>query len=263
MHPFLTIADRAARSAGQIIMRALERLDRLQVHTKQPHDFVTEVDRDVEQLLIDHIRKAYPHHAILSEERGALANRDEHTWIIDPLDGTTNFIHGLPGFAISIALQYKNRLEQALIYDPLRQETFYASRGQGARLHQQRLRVSQRPQLKDALLCIGHLPRDAKHLERYLQAVHPLVAESAGIRHLGSAALSLAYVAAGRLDGFWSIGLKSWDIAAGALLVQEAGGIVCDATGGENYLNTGTVVGANPKLCRYLVPIAQQVASIP
>lgn len=258
MHPFLTIADRAARYAGGRIVRALERLDRLQVYEKQAHDFVTEVDQEVERLLISEIRAAYPHHSILSEEMGSLPGNDDYTWVIDPLDGTTNFIHGLPGFAISIGILHGSRLEQGLIYDPLRQETFYASRGFGARLHQHRLRVSNRPHLKDALLYINHPPRDLNRLKQWSSALHPLISEAAGIRHLGSAALGLAYVAAGRLDGFWSTDLKPWDLAAGALLVQEAGGIVCDNHGGEAYMETGTLVCANPKLCQYLVQAFHQ-----
>ena len=254
MHPFLTIADRAARRAGLSIIKALDRLERLQVYEKKVNDFVTEIDREVEHSIIETIRKAYPDHAILAEESGMLPASDEYTWVIDPLDGTTNFIHGLPYFAISIGIQYRNRIEHALIYDPLRQETFTASRGCGAYLNsRQRLRVSTRAQLKGALVYTSHPPRDPVSLEYYLRALGPLLTEVAGVRHLGAAALGLAYVAASRLDGFWSAGLQAWDMAAGALLVQEAGGIVCDEKGGEDYLVSGTVVSANPKLCRYLV----------
>lgn len=254
MHPFLTIADRAARAAGRHIMQALGRIDRLKVYEKKTHSLVTEVDYEVEQLLITKIRESYPTHNILSEESGYLKGESDYVWIIDPLDGTTNFIHGLPTFAISIAVQYKGQIEQALIYDPLGQETFYATRGQGARRSHQRLRVSQRAHLKNSVLYLNAPPKDKPGLEQWLGFVTPLVAENASIRLLGSAALGLAYVAAGRLEGFISTtALKPWDIAAGALLVEEAGGVMRDDQGGTNYLETGKVIASNAKLSKILV----------
>jgi len=249
MHPLLNIADRAARSAGKIILRTLERLDSAQY--KQPHDFIHEVYRQVETSIIDIIHKAYPNHSVLVREKKTIPYPVEYTWIIDPLSNASNFIHGFPHLAISIGIQYKHRLEHGLIYDPIRQETFYASRGQGSRLQQQRLRVGNRIQLAGALLGTGLLA--GKKRDGYLSIIHALLAHTHEIRNTGSAALDLAYVAAGRLDGFWEWGLAPWDIAAGTLIVQEAGGLVCDAQGGETYLDTGDIISANPKLCKLLL----------
>jgi myo-inositol-1(or 4)-monophosphatase len=244
----LNIAVRAARNAGDIIVRHSSRIDELTITSKERNDFVSEVDRRAEDEIIAVIRKAYPDHGILAEESGRDSNSDEFLWIIDPLDGTTNFLHGFPQFSVSIGLQHKGRLEQAVIYDPMRQELFTASRGSGAFLDNRRIRVSKQTSLSGALLGTGFPYKDQEHLDAYLNMFKALIVDSAGIRRPGSAALDLAYVAAGRLDGFWEIGLKPWDMAAGILLVREAGGLVSDFTGGHDYLKSGNVVAAAPKL---------------
>ena len=255
MQPMLNIAVRAARNAGKLIVRNLDHIDQLTVATKDRNDFVTEVDRQAEQEIIKVLRKAYPSHAILAEESGEQAG-DDYQWIIDPLDGTTNFLHGFPQFSVSIALRHRDRLEQAVVYDPLRQELFTASRGSGAQLNDRRIRVTQQKTLIGALLGTGFPFRDQHHLDAYLGMFRALTRDTAGIRRPGSAALDLAYVAAGRLDGFWEIGLNIWDMAAGVLLIQEAGGLVCDFAGEQDYLETGNIVAATPKL---LSAILQQI----
>ncbi len=247
MHPMLNIAVRAARNAGNIIIRNLDKLDQLWVHTKDRNDFVSEVDQQAEQEIISTLRKAYPGHAILAEESGSI-DGDDYQWVIDPLDGTTNFLHGFPQFAVSIALRHRGRLEQAVIYDPVLQELFTATRGSGAHLNDRRIRVSNRRQLEGALLGTGFPFKSQQHLDNYLDMFRALFLQTAGIRRAGSAALDLAYIAAGRLDGFWEIGLKEWDMAAGILLIQEAGGLSGDFTGGHNHLKSGNLVTANPKL---------------
>jgi len=247
MHPTLNIAVRAARSAGNVIIRNLDRLDGLAVHTKARNDFVTEVDQQAEREIIGILRKAYPHHGILAEESG-LTDGDEYQWIIDPLDGTTNFLHGFPQFAVSIALRHKGRLEHGVVYDPMRQELFTATRGAGATLNDRRIRVSKRPSLDGALLGTGFPFKEQHHLDAYLDMFRALFPRTAGIRRPGSAALDLSYVAAGRLDGFWEIGLNIWDMAAGVLLIQEAGGLSSDFSGGHDYLESGNLVSANPKV---------------
>ena len=247
MHPMLNIAVRAARNAGNIIIRNLDRLDQLAVYSKDRNDFVSEVDRQAEQEIIQALRKAYPGHGILAEESGVQGD-DEFQWIIDPLDGTTNFLHGFPHFAVSIALRHRGRLEQAVIYDPIQQELFTATRGSGAHLNDRRIRVSNRPRLEGALLGTGFPFRAQQHLDTYLAMFRALFPHTAGIRRAGSAALDLAYVAAGRLDGFWEIGLSEWDMAAGVLLIQEAGGLSGDFLGGHEHLRAGNLVSANPKL---------------
>ncbi|MCL4316200.1 MAG: inositol-1-monophosphatase [Gammaproteobacteria bacterium] len=247
MHPLLNIAVRAARSAGNIITRAFERVDSYEVTQKSRNDFVSEVDLLAEQEIVKVIRKAYPSHAILAEESGLRAG-DEYQWIIDPLDGTTNFLHGFPQFAVSIALAYKGKLEHAVIYDPMRQELYTASRGDGARLDERRLRVTRLKGLDGALLGTGFPFRKTEHLDAYLKMFREFTLLTAGVRRPGSAALDLAYVAAGRLDGFWEIGLSPWDMAAGALLIQEAGGLVGDFSGGDEFLSSGNIVGGAPKV---------------
>lgn len=256
MNPTTTIAVRAARQAGNVIMRSFSRLDTLTVTEKQVNDFVTEIDRNAEQAIIDIIRKAYPHHAILAEESGA-HGKDEFQWVIDPLDGTTNYLHGFPQFAISIALLHRGRLENAVIYDPLRDEMFTAARGGGALLNDRRLRVTDRKTLRGALLGTGIPYRDQRYMDAYLGMLRDLTLETAGIRRPGSAALDFAYVAAGRLDGFWELGLSVWDFAAGALLVQEAGGVVSDIRGGSRHLETGNVIAGNVRLHRAMVDAIQ------
>ncbi len=248
MNPMLNIAISAANKAGDIILRYMNRIDTLSVTSKQRNDFVSEVDREAEQAIIGVIRKAYPGHAILAEESGDHAGNEEFQWIIDPLDGTTNYLFGFPQFAVSIALRHKGRIEQAVVYDPLKQELFTGSRGAGAQLNRRRLRVTPRKGLEGALLGTGFPFRQQQHLDAYLEMFRALFPDTAGIRRAGSAALDLAYVAAGRLDGFWEIGLSPWDMAAGALIVREAGGIVTDFAGGEDWLESGNIVAGSPKI---------------
>ena len=247
MHPMLNIAIRAARSAGNIIVRNLDRVDRLTIRTKERNDFVSEVDRQAENEIIGILRRAFPNHGILAEESGAQAG-DEYQWVIDPLDGTTNFLHGFPQFAVSIALRHKGRMEQAVVYDPLSQDLYTATRGAGAQLNERRIRVTQQAQLEGALLGTGFPFKAQQHLDAYLDMFRALFPRTAGIRRPGAAALDLAYVASGRLDGFWEIGLNAWDMAAGVLLICEAGGLVGDISGGHDFLQTGNIVAAAPKL---------------
>lgn len=257
--PLINIAIEAARSGGNLITRAMKRMDTVQISEKGQNDFVTEVDQRVEREIIDIIHKSYPNHAILAEESGESGD-DETVWIIDPLDGTRNFIHGFPHFAISIAVMQKNRLEHAVIYDPLRQELFTASRGKGAKLNDRRIRVSPRKELDSALLGTGfayrHNDPDNETAPKLLQS---LLGSCGDVRRAGAATLDLAYVACGRLDGFWEHGLKIWDVAAGALLVKEAGGMVIDTDGGETYLKTGNILGANPILVRQMLKTMKPV----
>jgi myo-inositol-1(or 4)-monophosphatase len=248
MNPMLTIAVRAARAAGNVIMRNVDRLDRLTVEVKARNDFVSRVDRDAEQQIIEQIHQSYPDHGILAEESGLTERNSEFQWIIDPLDGTTNFLHGFPQFSVSIALQHKNRLEVAVVFDPLKNEMFTAARGEGAQLNDRKIRATAQKGLPGALIGTGFPFRHPQHLEAYLSSFRAIHLEAAGIRRAGSAALDLAYVAAGRMDGFWELGLNSWDMAAGALLVREAGGIVTDFDGDGNYLDTGNVIAAAPKV---------------
>ena len=254
MHPLLNIAVRAARSAGDFISRYSERVDSLQITEKSRNDFVTEVDKGAEKTIIDTIRKAYPDHSILAEESGQHSG-NEYEWIIDPLDGTTNFLYGFPHYAVSIAVRHKGRISQGVIYNPISQELFTASRGEGAQLDGRRLRVTSRKGLEGALLGTGIPYRDDQmHLmDDYLGMLKALIPGSAGIRRPGSAALDLAYVAAGRLDGFWEMDLNIWDIAAGVLLVEEAGGLVGDFKGGMDYLENGNIVAANPKVFKAML----------
>lgn len=252
MQPMIHIALSAARKAGQLILRASEELDLVQVEEKGKNDFVSEVDRRAEQEIIYHIRKAHPDHGILGEESGTSAGGDgnsDYTWIIDPLDGTTNFLRGIPHYAISIACRYRGKLEHALIYDPNRDEVFSASRGRGAKLNDRRIRVSKLNSLDGALIGTG-IPfrfHQQEKLPAYCRTLETIADQTAGIRRAGAASLDLAYVAAGRLDAFWESGLQPWDIAAGALLVQEAGGLVSDFKGGNGYLESGDIVAGNPK----------------
>jgi len=248
----LNIAVAAARAAGSIIVRYLDRVDTLDVATKHMNEFVTQVDREAEAIIIADIRKAYPNHAILAEESGA-AGDSEYRWIIDPLDGTTNYLHGFPQFCVSIALEHRGRLDQGVVFDPLRQELFVASRGAGARLNDRRIRVSRQSGLEGSLLGTGFPFRGAYDLDTYLETMRALVPKSAGVRRAGAAALDLAYVAAGRLDGFWEFGLEPWDMAAGVLLIREAGGLVTDADGDERYMESGNILTGTPRVLRELV----------
>jgi myo-inositol-1(or 4)-monophosphatase len=247
MNPALNIAIKAARKAGSVMLRRMDRLNSLSVSLKGRNDFVSDVDRQAEEEIIAILHKAYPGHAIMAEECGSRGG-DEHLWIIDPLDGTTNYLHGFPQFAVSIAMSTREQIQLGVVYDPLREELFTASRGSGAFLNDRRIRVSPMKGLEGALLGTGFPFRRQEHLDAYLGMFKALHADTAGIRRAGSAALDLAYVAAGRLDGFWEIGLSAWDMAAGALLIQEAGGMVSDFAGGGDHLSTGNVVAGNAKV---------------
>ncbi len=257
MHATLNIAVKAARRAATVINRASTQLDLLTVHSKSPNDFVTEVDRAAEQAIIEVLRDAFPGHGILAEESGESGPESEFNWIIDPLDGTTNFIHGFPQYAISIAQTKNGALEHGLVYDPTRNELFTASRGSGAFLNDRRIRVSRRTRLNECLIGTGFPFRQFDHVDAYLAMFKELTQKTAGIRRPGAAALDLAYVAAGRLDGFWEMGLAPWDMAAGVLLIQEAGGLVSDLAGEANQLSTGNVVAGSPKIFGQLLPIIQ------
>jgi len=247
MHPFITIAVRAARAAGNIMIRNLNRLDAIKVDKKRERDFVSDVDRQSEQEIIAIIRRAYPEHAILAEESGQ-SDGTGFEWIIDPLDGTTNYLHGFPQFAVSIAVRQNGILEAGVVYDPMLQELYTAARGQGATLNDRRIRVSTRHQLNTALIGTG-LPYLKHHnFDGYLKQLTNVMHNVAGIRRPGSASLDLSYVACGRLDGFWENSLQIWDIAAGVLLVQEAGGLISDTNGGGHHLQNGDIVCGNPKI---------------
>lgn len=243
----LNIAIKAARRAGSIILRYSDQLDRLTVESKGRNDFVTQVDRTAESEIIDIIRHAYPGHSILAEESGEQSG-DDYQWVIDPLDGTTNFLHGYPQYAVSIALLDKGKLAQAVIFDPLRDELFTASRGAGAQLNDRRIRVSSVKKMPDALLGTGFPFKEFDNLDTWINCFRELLPMSSGVRRAGSAALDLAHVACGRLDGFWEIGLKRWDIAAGCLLIEEAGGLVSDFNNGQNFLGSGNVIAGNTKV---------------
>lgn len=252
MHPMVNIAVRAARSAGNIIVRYADRLDRVRIEEKGPNDFVSDVDRMAEQEILRVLHKAYPDHAVVGEEFGG-AHDAECVWIIDPLDGTRNFLRGFPHWAVSIAMKHRGVLEVGVIYDPLRQELFTAKRGAGATLDSRRIRVNPLHSIDGSLLGTGFPFRQPEHHEAYLEMFAAVFARVGDLRRAGSAALDLAYVACGRLDGFWEVGLKEWDIAAGALLIQEAGGVICDFTGRNRYLESGNVVAGSPRLCQQLL----------
>ncbi len=244
MNPMTNIAARAAREAGKLLLRYFNRMENIPVEEKQANDFVTEVDRASEQIIIGAIRKAYPDHAILAEESGDHAGND-YLWIIDPLDGTTNYLHGFPQFSISIAVQHRGELIAAVVHDPLRDETFTAHKGGGAYLNERRIRVSKRKNLHGALLGTGIPYRDQRFVDNYFGMMKALIRDAAGVRRPGSAALDFAWLAAGRIDGFWELGLARWDFAAGTLLVQEAGGVVTDLAGGNRHFETGNPVAGN------------------
>lgn len=247
MHPMLNIAIRAARNAGDLIQRSSENVGQLTINKKSKNDFVTEVDRMAEQEIIQVIKQAYPDHSIVAEESGEHKG-NQYTWVIDPLDGTTNFLHGYPQYAVSIALKNKGKIEVGVIYDPLRNELFTAEKGGGAMLNNRKIRVSKQTDLSAALLGTGFPFKYPQHLDAYMDMFRKLTPATAGIRRGGSAALDLAYLAAGKLDGFWEIGLKEWDIAAGVLLVQEAGGVATDFSFNDQYLTSGNVIIGNPKM---------------
>ena len=261
MHPMLNTAVKAARKAGSIINRASLDLDLIKVAAKGRSDFVTEVDRAAEAAIIDVLKAAYPAHEILAEESGASRPEGgaEYTWIIDPLDGTTNYIHCLPQYAVSICLQDDGLITQAVVYDPTRNELFTATRGRGAYLNDRRIRVSRRSKLQESLIGTGFPFRKLEHLDEYVRMFKLITEQTAGIRRPGAAALDLAYVACGRLDGFWEFGLSPWDMAAGSLLILEAGGLIGDFDGAANYLDAGHVVCGAPKVYEQLLALVQEV----
>lgn len=254
--PMLNIAIRAARSAGDLILRSADSIGQLRIDQKGKNDYASEVDRAAEREIINIIRTAYPDHAILAEESGSHEGND-YVWVIDPLDGTTNFLHGFPQYCVSIALKIKGKLEVAVVYDPLRDELFTAKRGGGAMLNNRRLRVTQPNSLKGALLGTGFPFKTDIHLDAYVGMFRALTTECAGIRRAGAAALDLAYIAAGRLDGFWEIGIMEWDMAAGILLIKEAGGVVTDFSFNDNYLESGNVIAGSPKMHQLMYALIQ------
>jgi len=247
MHPMLNIAVRAARKAGSIINRAAL-AGGLNVRSKRAKDYVTEVDQAAEQAIIEIVKKAYPEHGFLAEESGAAKSDAEFIWIIDPLDGTTNFIHGFPQYCVSIGIQQRGAMAHAVIYDPTKNELFTASKGRGAFLNDRRIRVTALTRLGDALVGTGFPFKEVTRLELYTRQLQAMMRTCAGVRRAGAAALDLAYVACGRLDAFWELGLSPWDMAAGALLIQEAGGLVGDLKGDQGYLESGDIAAATPKI---------------
>ena len=248
MHPILNIAVRAARRAGSIINRAALDGSALEVKSKRVNDFVTRIDRAAEEAIIAVVQNAYPDHAFLAEESGQTAGRGEYTWIIDPIDGTTNFIHGFPQYCVSIGVQHRGALAHGVVYDPVKNELFTASKGRGAFLNDRRIRVSKCLRLEGALVGTGFPFKELGRLDLYLSQFRKLLEKTAGVRRAGAAALDLAYVACGRLDGFWELGLSPWDMAAGALLIQEAGGLVGDLAGEQDFLESGDICAATPKV---------------
>lgn len=259
MHPMLNTAIRAARSAGNLIIRSLERHGDLPVESKGHHDFVTEVDRAAEQAIVEVLHKAYPEHTIMGEETGTTNDTGSSCrWIIDPLDGTTNFIHGVPQFAVSIALEVDGRLEQAVIYDPAGNDLFTASRGGGAYLNDHRVRVTDQKGIDGALLGTGFPFRHPDLIEPYLDSFREFMRHASGIRRPGAAALDLAWVACGRYDGFWEFRLNPWDMAAGILLIREAGGVVTDFDNGDRLFETGNVLAASPRLHRAMLQVLRE-----
>ncbi len=260
LHPMLNVAIRAARAAGAIINRAALDVEAVRISQKQVNDFVTEVDHASEDAIIDTLLTAYPHHGILAEESGTSRGQPnaEHVWIIDPLDGTTNFIHGFPVYCVSIALAVKGRVEQAVIYDPTRNDLFTATRGRGAFMNDRRIRVSKRTRLPESLVSTGFPFRKGDDFPAYLKMMGEVMQRTAGLRRPGAAALDLAYVAAGFTDGFFETGLKPWDIAAGSLLVTEAGGLIGNFTGEAADLEQGECLAGNPRIYAQLVPLLRK-----
>lgn len=260
MQPMLNIALRAARKAGEIIVRASDQLGAIAVDEKRTNDFVTEIDRAAEREIIQQLRRAHPDHAFLAEESGLTGNPDsEYRWVIDPLDGTTNFIRGIPHYAVSVACEYRGQLEHGVIIDPVRSEEFVASRGRGAQLNGRRLRVSPRKDLEGALIGTGipYKSRAEQHIPQYMKSLQAVTERTAGVRRAGAASLDLAYVAAGRLDAFWEIGLNRWDIAAGVLLIREAGGLVGDFKGDNHFMDSGNIVCGTPKCFKAILQLVQ------
>ena len=259
MHPMLNIAIRAARNAGKVIVKGYENLESVEVEEKSLNDYVSSVDKEAELAIIGTLRKSYPDHSFVAEESGIDNGKDtDHQWIIDPLDGTTNFIRGIPHFAVSIALKIKGRTEVGIVFDPIRNELFSAVRGQSAQINGYRTRTSSVPKLTGTLLATGFPFKQKYNLETYLNIFQDFFNDVADMRRGGSAALDLAYVAAGRMDGFWEFGLKPWDIAAGELLLKESGAMMTDFSGGNDYFKSGDVVAANPKLLKEMLTVIRK-----
>ncbi len=248
MHPMLTTAVKAARKAGSIINRASFDIDKLTIRAKRQNDFVSEVDQAAEDAIVSTLRDAYPAHGFLAEEGGEKNARADYVWVIDPLDGTTNFLHGFPQYCVSIAVLHKSVPQQAVVFDPNRNELFTATKGSGAYLNDRRIRVSKAHRLEDALVGTGFPFKEMGHVNRYMGMLETMMRTCSGVRRAGAAALDLAWVAAGRMDAFWEIGLSPWDMAAGALLVREAGGLVGDFDGEDHFLENGRIVASNAKL---------------
>jgi myo-inositol-1(or 4)-monophosphatase len=255
-HPMVNVAVKAARRAARIIVQGSENLDALTIRHKSLNDLVSEVDRAAEQAIIDVLQAAYPEHAILAEESGSSGD-SEYVWIIDPLDGTTNFLHGFQQYCVSIALMHRGVITHGVIFDPTRNDLYTATRGRGAFLNDKRLRVSRRLKLIDGLIGTGFPFRMFEHVDAYTGMLKDMMTKTAGVRRAGSAALDLANVAAGRLDAFWEIGLAPWDMAAGCLMITEAGGLVGDLEGNEGYLDSGNVVAGSPKIFAQMLQALQ------
>ncbi len=254
----LNVAVKAARAAGTIINRGALDIEAVRVSAKQTNDYVTEVDQAAEAAIIETLLEAYPNHGILAEESGKREGQgpgSDHVWVIDPLDGTTNFIHGFPVYAVSIALMVAGRVEQAVVYDPTRNDLFVASRGRGAYLNERRIRVSRRTQLRDALVSTGFPFRPGDSLKPYMAMLAEITSACTGVRRPGAAALDLAYVAAGFCDAFFEKGLSPWDMAAGSLLITEAGGLIGNFTGEADFLHQRECMAANPKIYGQLVKV--------
>jgi myo-inositol-1(or 4)-monophosphatase len=258
MHPMLNTAVKAARKAGSIITRASFDVDKLTIRRKQQNDFVSEVDDAAEEAIISTLRDAYPDHGFLGEESGYKDRDAEFLWVIDPLDGTTNFLHGVPQYCVSIGLLQKGVPQQAVVFDPNRNELFTATRGVGAYLNDRRIRVTKTDKLEDALLGTGFPFKEVSNLDDYVRMLKNAMRTCSGVRRPGAAALDLAWVACGRYDGFWEMGLSPWDMAAGALLVREAGGLVGDFEGNEGFLDKGRIVAANSKLFASLLKLLHE-----
>jgi myo-inositol-1(or 4)-monophosphatase len=258
MQPMLNIAIRAAHRAGDFIVRKINKIPDLKVEVKARNDYVSEVDREAEAIIIEELLKAFPDHGIVAEESGVIEGKDEYRWIIDPLDGTTNYLHGFPHYAVSIACEHRGRLTHGTIYDPIKQELFAASRGDGATLNNRRIRVGNLKSIKGALVATGFPFKNPDKLDEFIKLFSAFFSSTSDIRRAGSAALDMAYVAAGRLDGYWESGLNSWDLAAGALIVREAGGLVTDYNGDGHFLENGQIVVGNSRIIADMLRIIQQ-----
>ncbi len=260
MHPMLNIAVRAARAGGRVLTQSMNRIETIRVESKGKNDFVSEVDRATEAEIVGTLQRSYPDHKFICEESGETGQADaEYVWYIDPLDGTTNFLHGYPAFCVSIAVAKNGRLDQAVIYNPVSQELFTGSKGAGATLDGRRIRVAKRGGLDTAMLSSGYANDDRSDFQAYLKTLATFTDRASSIRRQGSAALDLAYVAAGRLDGYWQFNLNNWDTAAGALIVREAGGLIGDMKGDEHWFESGNIVAASPRVFDAMIRTFREV----